>query len=80
MLDSFEPKIVLDPFSLLFVSKNGILKRVYCPFYVRCRSPVDSLILEQQVLVDMVKTDWRYGITYIIKGKTYHHSHFEIVS
>ena len=80
MLDSFEPKIVLDPFSVLFVSKKGVLKRVHCPFYVRCRSPIDFYILEQQVLVDMVKTEWRYGISYIIKGKPYHHSHFEIVS
>jgi hypothetical protein len=80
MLESFEPKIVLDPFSILFVGEQGILKRVYCPFYVRCRSPVDSYILEQQVVVDMVKTEWRYGITYIIRGKAYHHSYFEIVS
>ncbi|MCP9762989.1 hypothetical protein [Lacihabitans soyangensis] len=80
MAGFFEPKIVLDPFSLLFVSRIGVLKRVYCPFYVKCRNPVDSYILEQQVVVDMVKTEVLIGITYIIKGKSYHHSHFEILS
>jgi hypothetical protein len=80
MSERFEPKIVLDPFSLLFVSKKGVLKRVYCPFFVRCRSPVDSYIKEQQALVDMVKVELNQGIIYVIKGKSYHHSHFEIIN
>jgi len=80
MFEGFELKIVLDPFSILFVGKSGILKRVHCPFYVRCRSPVDSYILNQQLIVDMVSTDRWEGIKYIIKGKSYHHSLFEILN
>lgn len=79
MGEFYEPKTVLDPFSLLLVSKTGLLKRVFCPFFVRCRSPVDFYILEQQAVVDMVKTELRFGITYVIRGKSYHHSYFEIL-
>lgn len=75
------PYKVIDPFSILFVDRSGKLKRAFCPFFVRCRSPVDSYVLNQMAAVEMVKSNGRESsIEFLISGKTYHHRFFEIVS
>ncbi len=76
----FQLKIVLDPFSLLFVNRTGVLKRIYCPFLVKCRFETENIKFGQTLAVDMVKTDLRQGITYVIKGKSYYHRYFEILA
>ena len=79
MEDKFKAKLVIDPFSMLIVSQQGVLKRVFCPFWVRCRSPTETISINQRMLVDMVKSDSYKRIQYVIKGKVYNHSLFEIL-
>lgn len=78
MSNTFEPKIVIDPFSLLVINVKGELRRIYCPFLARCMIPIDNLILYQSYVVDMVLTETSTQIVYVIKGKTYSHHSFLI--
>lgn len=78
MDNTFEPKIVIDPFSLLVINVKGELRRIYCPFLARCMIPIDSLIPYQSYVVDMVLTETSTQIMYVIKGKTYAHHSFLI--
>jgi len=75
------PYKVIDPFSILFVGRSGKLRRAFCPFFVRCRSPVGGYILSQMVAVEMVKSNGsECSIEFLISGKSYQHHFFEIVS
>jgi hypothetical protein len=74
------PYKVTDPFSILFVDRLGKLRRAFCPFFVRCRSPVDNYVPSQMVAVEMVKSNGKENsIEFLISGRTYQHSSFEIV-
>ncbi len=76
-----KPFKVIDPFSILFVDRVGKLRRAYCPFFVRCRSPVDRYVLNQMVAVEMVKSNGNdSSIEFLISGRSYQHRFFEIVS
>lgn len=71
---------VIDPFSILFVDRSGILRRAYCPFFVRCRSPVDKYVPNQMIAVEMVKSNGKEtSIEFLISGKSYSYQFFEIV-
>jgi len=76
-----KPFKVVDPFSILFVDRSGKPRRAYCPFFVRCGSPVDRYILNQMVAVEMVKSNGKESlIEFLISGRSYQHHFFEIVS
>lgn len=79
MNNKYEPKIVIDPFSLLVVNPKGELKRIYCPFLVRCIIPIDKLIINQIYTVDMVKSEITEYIFFSLRGKSYLHTRFEIL-
>ena len=76
-----KPFKVIDPFSILFVDRSGKLRRPYCPFFVRCRSPIDRYVLNQMVAVEMVKSNGKENsIEFLISGRIFHHGFFEIVN
>ncbi|WP_435356582.1 hypothetical protein [Emticicia sp. SJ17W-69] len=79
MAKSFEPRIIIDPFSILVVNARGELKRVYCPFLARCMIPRDDLVENQIYSVEMVKTEIAEEIFFIIRGKVYSHHRFVLV-
>ncbi|RYU91801.1 hypothetical protein [Emticicia agri] len=79
MDNKFEPKIVIDPFSLLVVNARGELRRIYCPFLVKCIVPIDNLVVNQIYSVDMVRTELKEHIYFSLKGKSYLHLRFEIL-
>ncbi len=79
MEDKFAAKIVIDPFSLLVVNSKGELKRIYCPFLARCMIPIKSLLQNEAYIIDMVKTEINEEIIFIIQGKPYLHSCFNIL-
>lgn len=79
MANNFEPRIIIDPFSILVVNAKGELKRVYCPFLARCMIPRDELIKNQIYSVEMVKTELSEEIFFIIRGKIYSHHRFILV-
>ncbi len=79
MEDKLEPRIIIDPFSLLVVNSKGELKRIYCPFLARCMIPIKNLLLNEAYAIDMVKTEMSEEIIFIIQGKPYLHSYFNIL-
>jgi hypothetical protein len=79
MNDRLEPKIIIDPFSILVVNFKGELKRIYCPFLARCRIPINNLLPNEVYIIDMVKTDLSEEIIFIIQGKPFLHSFFNIL-
>ncbi len=79
MANEFQPKIIIDPFSLLVVNSKGDLKRIYCPFLARCMISINNLFQEETYVIDMVKTETNKEITFIIQGKSYPHRYFNIL-
>ena len=79
MEDKFAAKIVIDPFSLLVVNSKGELKRIYCQFLARCMIPINNLLQNEAYVIDMVKTEMSEEIIFIIQGKPYLHSCFNIL-
>ncbi len=79
MNNKYDPRIVIDPFSLLVVNTKGELRRIYCPFLVRCVVPIDDLILNHIYTVDMVSIDLSEYIFFSLRGKGYVYKRFEIL-
>lgn len=79
MADKLEPRIIIDPFSLLVVNSKGELKRIYCPFLARCMIPINNLLQNEAYVIDMVKIDLSEEIIFIIQGRQYLHSCFNIL-
>ena len=65
--------------SVLVVSKAGRIYRLYAPFKVICRVPVNGIKSNTLVYVDEVYGTIRGEIIYVIFKKPFPHSHFEIV-
>jgi len=79
MADKLEPKLIIDPFSLLVVNSKGELKRIHCPFLARCMIPIKKLLANEAYVIDMVKTDLSEEIVFIIQGRPFLHSFFNIL-
>lgn len=79
MADKLEPKLIIDPFSLLVVNSKGELKRIHCPFLARCMIPIKNLLINEAYVIDMVKTDLSEEIVFIIQGRPFLHSFFNIL-
>jgi len=79
MADKIEPKLIIDPFSLLVVNSKGELKRIHCPFLARCMIPIKNLLANEAYVIDMVKTDLSEEIVFIIQGRPFLHSFFNIL-
>lgn len=62
----------IDPFSLLIVDENGILKRIFCPF------TVISMDSTKERTVEMVRKNPDNEILYIINGVQHPHGIFRI--
>ncbi len=79
MADKLEPRLIIDPFSLLVVNSKGELKRIHCPFLARCMIPIKNLLINEAYVIDMVKTDLSEEIVFIIQGRPFLHSFFSIL-
>ncbi len=69
----------IDPFSLLVIGSGGKLLRIFCPFLVKSNISFENFKEGQIFHVDMVKSELETELTFIIKGKPYKHTHFEIL-
>lgn len=65
----------IDPFSILLVDKNGLLKRLFCPFYVTMLMTGDK---ERQVRVDVIHKSVNNELKFVVNGLAYVHSRFRI--
>ena len=69
-----------DGASILLVNSSGVLKRLHCPFLVRCREGANSFKPGLLLRVDEVATNSQDQLIYLIFNKPYHHYHFEITA
>jgi hypothetical protein len=70
----------LSPYSLLVVSANGELRRIYCPFKVVCISDADRLIVGQQYEVDRIGLSSLNVLEYMIEFQICDHRNYEVLN
>ena len=68
------------PRSLYIVTWNNLLKELFCPFEVLVINSVGDLLKGQRVWVDEIKVTKELKTVYIIKGKAYYYSYFDILN
>ena len=69
-----------SPRSLLYVDGRGTLRRLYCPFKVKCLIAVDSFRPGEVLQVNQVRMDaGNVRIIYLIQNKAVVHSYFTLV-
>ena len=67
-----------DSCSIAVINPNGELRRIYCPFMVKCKRQVDNIQENSMVYVDQVFKDPDDLLTYLIGGNLYPFSFFRI--
>lgn len=74
----FELSKYVDSKSVLFINKDGLLRRVYCPFRVIVIVSVFRFEQGEIVIVEAVKVAITLEDVYIISGKAYLIHYFRI--
>lgn len=69
-----------DNGSILLINSSGVLKRLFCPFLVRCREGAASFKPGLLVRVEEVASNSKDELFYLIFNKPYHHYLFEITA
>jgi hypothetical protein len=70
--------VYYDSFSIAVINPNGELRRIYCPFIVKCKKQVENIQENSMVYVDQVFKDPDDLLTYLIGGNLYPFSYFRI--
>lgn len=70
--------VYYDSFSVAVINTKGQIRRVYCPFIVKCMKTVDDIKENSVVYVDQVFYDPDDLLTYLIGGNLYTYSNFGI--
>lgn len=70
--------VYYDSFSVAVINTKGQIRRVYCPFIVKCIKTVDDIQENSVVYVDQVFKDPEELLTYLIGGNIYPYSNFGI--
>jgi hypothetical protein len=70
--------VYYDSFSIVVINPNGELRRIYCPFMVKCKRQVDNIQENSMVYVDQVFKDPDDLLTYLIGGNLYSFCFFRI--
>ena len=65
--------------SILVITSEGKLIRLYCPFRVICRVNVPPLNIDEEYLVQAVKMTLQLEEVFIIDGKAYYFRYFTIM-
>lgn len=65
--------------SVLIIDGKYKLKRIFCPFWVKCIKAIDEFKEEDILKVTAVKISRSLRMVYIIGGKGYFHSSFVIL-
>lgn len=68
-----------SPNQIYIVTWNNILKLLFCPFKVKAIRDIGELVLGEQYWVSEVKVTSGLQTVYIIKGKPYYYTHFDIL-
>jgi hypothetical protein len=70
--------IYYDSFSIAVINPSGKMRRIYCPFMVKCITPIDNIQENSSVFVDQVYKDPDDLLNYLIGGNLYPYSNFRI--
>ncbi|UBZ08266.1 hypothetical protein LDL76_06030 [Salegentibacter mishustinae] len=68
-----------SPDTLYIITWNNLLKKLLCPFQVVVKHQIGELEKGEVVWVNSVKVTARLKTVFIVKGRAYYYSHFEIV-
>lgn len=69
----------ISPQSILVINKQGLMRRLYCPFGVITISQIGSIPPLTKMIVEEVKATIHDILVYIISGKPYNHKDFHIL-
>lgn len=70
--------VYYDTFSIAVINPSGKMRRLYCPFLVKCVNSIDEIQENSSVYVDQVFKDPDNLLTYLIGGNLYPYSNFRI--
>ena len=70
--------VYYDNFSIVVINPSGKMRRLYCPFLVKCINSIDDLQENSSVYVDQVFKDPDDLLSYMIGGNLYPYSNFRI--
>jgi hypothetical protein len=65
--------------SLLVIDKQGLLRRIYCPFKAVCLVTFPDIKQGESVPVDAIKLTVEVKEVFIIKGTAYYIIYFKII-
>ncbi len=70
--------VYYDSFSIAVINPSGKMRRLYCPFLVKCIYTTDEIKENSSVYVDQVFKDPDDKLSYMIGGNLYAYSNFRI--
>ena len=70
--------VYYDSFSIAVINPSGKMRRLYCPFLVKCVNDIDEIHENSCVYVDQVFKDPDDLLSYMIGGNLYAYSNFRI--
>jgi hypothetical protein len=70
--------VYYDSFSIVVINPSGKMRRVFCPFLIKCITTIEDIQENSSVYVDQVFKDPDDLITYLIGGTLYPYSNFRI--
>lgn len=70
--------VYYDSFSVAVINSKSKLRRLYCPFMVKCINTTDGIKADSYVYVDQVLNDSENKLLFKIGGKLYSYSDFRI--
>jgi hypothetical protein len=70
--------IYYDSFSIAVINPSGKIRRLYCPFLVKCIASIDDIEENSSVYVEQVFKDPDDLISYMIGDNLYPYSNFRI--
>ena len=70
--------VYYDSFSITVINPCGKMRRLYCPFVVKCIASIDKIEENSSVYVEEVFKDPDDLLSYMISGNLYPYSNFRI--
>ena len=70
----------VDSMSLLYIDKEGKLRRIYCPFKVTCVIVNYCFVPGEILIVEAVKVTVTLRDVYIISGNAYPIKYFKLIT
>lgn len=68
-----------SPRVLYVITWNNLLKKLHCPFKVKAKQSIGSIVKGEVVLVDEVKVNLELKTVFIIKNQAYFYFYFDII-